>query len=292
MTQRDVYTAIVKCENEDLVAIVHKGAAINPRAIIIVVAGGPQYRAGAHRQFVSLARRLSDEGYTVMRFDLRGMGDSSGAHRGYEQSRPDIAAAIDTLIRIEPSVKEVVLFGECESASGILFYGYRDVRVRGAILVNPWVRTEEGIAQAYVKHYYLNRVTSPIFWKKVFSGEFQPLQAGGSFLSMLLKTAKGWAAAKITRTKDDGDEIDHLPLPARTAIGFRRFTGNILLIMSGRDYIAREFDEVVAMHDAWKGLLQDTRVSRRDLVNADHTFSNAVAKKEAQDAVVTWIKTW
>ena len=122
------------CSNamdDELVGMLHRGDPGAKRGIVIVVAGGPQYRAGAHRQFVSLARRLAARGYPVLRFDLRGMGDSGGSHLGYQHSEPDIRAAIDTLTAEQPEVDEVVLFGECESASGILFYAYQDHARKG-----------------------------------------------------------------------------------------------------------------------------------------------------------------
>ena len=50
---------------------------------VIILIGGPQYRAGAHRQFVHLARSLADEGIACLRFDFRGMGDSSGEARTF-----------------------------------------------------------------------------------------------------------------------------------------------------------------------------------------------------------------
>ena len=41
--------------------------------------------------------------------------------------------------------------------------------------------------------------------------------------------------------------------------------------MSGRDYIAREFDEVTRSSEAWRGLLDQPRVQRTDIADADHT---------------------
>lgn len=46
---------------------------------VVIIVGGPQYRAGSHRQFVLLARALATAGYPVLRFDYSGMGDSDGA---------------------------------------------------------------------------------------------------------------------------------------------------------------------------------------------------------------------
>ena len=69
---------IFNCNNEKLVGIIHypEKKPYFQKGLLIVV-GGPQYRVGSHRQFVLLARNLSIAGIPVMRFDYRGMGDSS-----------------------------------------------------------------------------------------------------------------------------------------------------------------------------------------------------------------------
>jgi exosortase A-associated hydrolase 1/exosortase A-associated hydrolase 2 len=278
------------CGGDTLFGVLHRGRAGAHRGVVIVVAGGPQYRAGAHRQFVSLARKLAALGCPVLRFDLRGMGDSSGVHQGFQQSEADLRAAIDGLLREEPAVDEVVLFGECESASGILFYAYGDPRVKGIALVNPWVRTEGVQAEAILKHYYLSRLKEPDFWLKVRSGAFNPLRSMRDLACNVRAYLQG---RKLRKRAPSGDEdITALPLPIKTAAGLRRFRGHVLILMSGHDYIAREFDEVIKSSQAWNGLLEDPRVCRRDLVEADHTFSREVWKSQAADWVCEWIASW
>ena len=278
------------CEGDELAGMLHRPEGRpSHRGVVVVVAGGPQYRAGAHRQFVNLARKLARAGHPVLRFDLRGMGDSSGTYRGFEHSAPDIRAAIDTLLARQGGVSEVVLFGECESASGILFYAWRDPRVRGAVLVNPWVRTQEGQAQVIIKHYYLDRLRSPDFWKKVRAGQFDVRGSFTSLLDVLRAYLRGRRQMAKASASSADDDISGLPLPARTAEGLRRFRGRVMLLMSGRDYIAREFDEVTAASQAWRGLLDDPRVQRRDLLEADHTFSRVPWKAQASDWVVEWV---
>jgi hypothetical protein len=63
--------------------------------------------------------------------------------------------------------------------------------------------------------------------------------------------------------------MSKLPLPLRTAEGLRRFGGQAMILMSGRDFIAREFDEVVASSKAWRELLDERGVRRRVLADAD-----------------------
>jgi exosortase A-associated hydrolase 1 len=219
------------------------------------------------------------------------MGDSGGAHLGYEASGPDIRAAVDALSKLETSLEEIVLFGECESASGILFYAYQDPRVKGLALVNPWVRTLEGQAEVIIKHYYLRRLMSRDLWRKVRTGRFD-------FRKSLLDLAANWKMylqgrmLRGSTARNAADISPDLPLPVRTAMGLRRFRGQVMVLVSGNDYIAREFDEVIQSWDAWDGLLDESRVCRRDLTEADHTFSREVWKNQASDWVREWLGSW
>ena len=70
------------CLGDTLIGILHKGASDASTGVLMVV-GGRQYRAGAHRQFVKLARYLACHGIPVLRFDVRGMGDSEGDVRHF-----------------------------------------------------------------------------------------------------------------------------------------------------------------------------------------------------------------
>ena len=277
------------CGDDVLAGVVHRGSPRAAIGVVIVVAGGPQYRVGAHRQFVSLARLLASQGYPVLRFDLRGMGDSSGEHLGYLQSDPDIRSAVDALLSELPDLREVVLFGECNSASGILFYAYQDRRVRQIALANPWVRTPELQAETILKHYYLDRLKSREFWLHVRSGQFSVGDSFKSMLELVRTFVSGRKRLRQGRASDDLGSIDHLPLPARTGEGLRRFKGRVLFLLSGRDLIAREFDEVTKASVAWKGLLDDHRVSREDVLDADHTFSKPEVKHRAQRLVLNWL---
>ncbi|MBS0366441.1 MAG: hydrolase 1, exosortase A system-associated [Proteobacteria bacterium] len=281
---------VFDCAGEKLLGIIHQAGAAARRGVVIAVAGGPQYRAGAHRQFVTLARKLAARGFPVLRFDLRGMGDSTGEHRGFQDSLPDLRAAVDALLAQQPQLEQVVLFGECESASGILFYAWRDPRVAGLALVNPWVRTEGVQAEAIIKHYYSGRLLQPDFWRKLVSGGINPLTVGRDFMRQLRAFLRGRRQRGLTAS--GSDDMADLPLPVKTAEGLRRFPGPVMILMSGRDLIAREFDEVVKSTAAWQGLLQRPQVLYRELQGADHTFSRQVWKDQAAQWVGEWLGSW
>jgi len=169
------------CQGADLVAILHPGADQAPRGVLIVV-GGPQYRVGSHRQFILLARDLAGAGIPVLRFDYRGMGDAGGEAIDFEHCDADIAAAVDAFYAHSPGLRKVVIWGLCDAASAALLYAWRDPRVAGLVLLNPWVRTEAGESKAFLKHYYLKRLFSAELWAKIRLGEFNVAESLRSLL--------------------------------------------------------------------------------------------------------------
>lgn len=82
------------CGTDNLFGVLNLPESSDQRGVVIVV-GGPQYRVGSHRQFVLLARALAQQGVPVMRFDYRGMGDSTGQQRAFDTIDNDIRSAID-----------------------------------------------------------------------------------------------------------------------------------------------------------------------------------------------------
>jgi hypothetical protein len=163
--------------------------------------------------------------------------------------------------------------------------------VRRAVLINPWVRTEEGRAQTIVRHYYLWRLTRPDFWQKLLRGGVDLRGSLASLARVVSLSVRGRLAMRRHGATPELEDLSALPLPVRVAEGLRRFQGRSLLLMSGQDFIAREFDEVTRASRAWDGLLQSERVQRTDIEGADHTFSREVWKQAAAATVARWLQT-
>ncbi|MCR5866039.1 hydrolase 1, exosortase A system-associated [Aquincola sp. J276] len=280
-------TAIVfACQGEQLVGVLTRPAVAPSPAKpgVLVVVGGPQYRVGAHRQFVELARALASQGHAVLRFDARGMGDSSGALHDFLQIDDDIAAAIDTLCR-EAGVRQVVLWGLCDGASAALLYCRKtaDPRVAGLALANPWVRSQESLAATHVKHYYLRRLLDGAFWRKLASGGVGR-QAARELAGNLAAALRG----RLGRRRG-GVAAGPASYQDRMAQAWHRFGGPVLLLVSGDDYTAREFIDTTGSAPAWKGAMARPGLQRVDLPEADHTFSDRRYGSEVASATSAWL---
>lgn len=275
---------VFNCRDKALVGTLHRAHADGSRAVLVVV-GGPQYRIGSHRQFVMLARSLAAAGTPVFRFDYRGMGDSEGQYRGFEGIGEDIRSAIDTLMREAPGVREVVIWGLCDGATAAAFYAVDDPRVTGLVLLNPWVRSEQGEARTLLRHYYLQRLLSKGFWQKLLSGKVE-----------IAKSLDSLGANVSSATREQtGNENTSAPignLRARLEQNLQRFPGQVLFILSENDLTAAEFRDAVKASKGFRRLVKQARFQWREVAEADHTFSRKSWRDQVAQITAQWIKEW
>jgi exosortase A-associated hydrolase 1 len=259
--------------------VVHSPAGGLPDLGVVIVVGGPQYRVGSHRQFVQLARALAAAGYAVLRFDYRGMGDSAGAVRNFEQVDADIRAAIDALLGAVPTLRSIALWGLCDAASAVLTYCDKDPRVSGILLANPWVRTPAGEAQAYLRHYYLQRLLEPAFWRKIGSGAFNVRRSVRDLIAAFRSAAGGTPAVA---------EPEHFL--DRMLRGLSAFDQPIQVLLSERDLTAQEFADRCQQNEAWRRAIRRPNVVVTRLPSADHTFSTRAALEHANAESLAWLE--
>ena len=272
------------CAGSALTGIVSRPAQ-PPRLGVVIVVGGPQYRVGSHRQFTLLARRLAAAGHAALRFDCRGMGDSDGPARDFQDIGADIDAAIAALRQDQPSVQTVVLWGLCDAASAALLFvdGRARPGLGGLCLLNPWVRSAQSQARAQVKHYYLQRLLQAAFWRKLASG-----QVGLGRLADLARNLGQMLAGR--RPAGAPSSGAGLSFQQRMARAWQRADCPVLLVLSGRDLTAKEFTDSLAADPAWRGALDRPHLTRLELVEADHTFSDPVMQSAVEQATLDWLQ--
>jgi len=285
---------LIPCQDEHMLAILSHAAQTPGPALkigVLIIVGGPQYRAGSHRQFTLLARSLARQGVASLRMDYRGMGDSEGELRDFESVSEDIAVAIDAFVE-QAQLDQVLLWGLCDAASAALLYCHdrRDPRVRGLILLNPWARSGTSLAKTQLKHYYLDRLSQPEFWKKLLGGGVgrQALQDLLANAATALGRPRAASAPAGAATKSSAK--DRRLYQQRMASAWREFGGPILLIISGMDLTAKEFLDHANSDPDWRGLLSQSKVQRVNLPEADHTFSKQAASLAVQEHTLALVR--
>lgn len=266
------------CAGDTLLGILAKPETPAKQGVIVIV-GGPQYRIGSHRQFVLLSRALAAAGYAVLRFDYRGMGDSEGEQRDFQRVNADIASAIDLMEKHVPSINQLTLWGLCDGASAALLYCFEthDPRVRGLCLLNPWVRSEASLARTRVKHYYTQRLMQKAFWVKLLHGGVA-LKSLTGMMRLIRVAISGMGAPEGIASEPGRSTSSPQSFQQRMAAAWNDFSGDILLLLSGDDFTAKEFLDYALNDPAWKNSFKHRHLIRHDLPGVDHTFSSAASR--------------
>ena len=277
---------VFTCHDAPLIGVIHCPERAVRRGLLVIVAGGPQYRAGCCRQLVHLARRLSVQGIPVMRFDYRGMGDSGGDFQGFTRIEDELRAALQVFREHVRGLDEFVLWGGCDAASACMIHGWRFPEVTGLILANPYVHSEETADKVAVKHYYWRRLRERSFWLKVFSFRFNPLPAL-AVVGRVLRPSR-----KSGRPTEQSDALVERPFQERMRVGIEQFRGRVLLLMSGKSLDSKEFDELLNADPAWRAAMQRPAcLERHDFPDADQAFSTIDARERMIDAAERFLSS-
>ena len=255
------------CQNNELLGILHEVDMPLDTAVLIVV-GGPQYRVGSHRQFVQMSRALAKSGVNSLRFDYRGMGDSMGVKQDFENISHDIEMAVDALIESNKNITQVVIWGLCDAASAAMIYAHNDIRIRALVMLNPWLRDTQSTGKTMVKHYYLQRLLSADFWRKLFSGNVNVCSSIGE--------AKGFVKDSMAENNTDTGSYQ-----SQMEQGANAFSGPICLILSGVDLTAKEFEQKAMDQEKWQSMFRKNTSIHR-IAAADHTFSSSQYKRQVE----------
>lgn len=156
------------CEDEQLIGSLDEAEG---NTGLLIVSGGNELRSGAHRAMALLAARLAAEGIPVFRYDRRGVGDSTGANRGFRAARADLLAACGAFRREAPHLSTLIAFGNCDAATLLARHG-RDAGIARLLLANPWVvEPHDDLPTApAIRAHYAARMRDPATWRRLLTG--------------------------------------------------------------------------------------------------------------------------
>lgn len=210
---------------------------------LLIVSGGNELRSGPWGSQALLAQRIAATGFPVMRFDRRGVGDSEGANTGFTGSASDIAAALHAFRSHVPTLRRIVVYGNCDGASALMLAEGKGCDAM--VLSNPWTfepepepepqpdpsdqPSHEGQAEptlmppSALRAHYLRRLTDPKALWRLVTGKVQM----GKLANSLTEAVQPNAAPT--------------PLAQQMGEGLARFAGPVTILLADRDRTAQAF---------------------------------------------------
>lgn len=117
---------------------------------------GLHHRIGPHRYYVDLARKLAELGFTSLRFDISGLGDSEvsrdDARPDPERAMADVRAAMAAL-KAARGIDRFVLVGFCSGVDAAHAVGVAEPSVAGVIYLEGYAFRTRGFYLRYPKRF-------------------------------------------------------------------------------------------------------------------------------------------
>lgn len=242
---------------------------------LLIVSGGNEVRSGAHRGMARLAAAVAAAGHPVLRFDRRGVGDSEGENRGFDQSGEDIAAALALFRATCPQLTRITAFGNCDAAAALLLHR----RAGGAdalLLANPWTIDQPGNADegaggadglpppAAIRARYAAKLKDPREWLRLLRGGVD-----------LGKLARGLRSASATPAASG--------LAAHLAAALARADCPVSVLLASRDGTAQAF--AAAWGSAGFAAVRG-KATVETIDSASHGFADAQARAWLEAKIV------
>ncbi len=122
---------------QKIVATLDTPNKIETKSALLIISGGNEIRSGSHDSQSQIAQHICALGHYVLRYDRRGIGDSEGENKGFDNSQEDIAAAVQFMRDRLGHDIQISAFGNCDAASALLLY-HQNLGLKNLILANPW----------------------------------------------------------------------------------------------------------------------------------------------------------
>ena len=233
------------------------GARIEGAPAVITWNVGLHHHVGPHRYYVDLGRALADSGFTSLRFDISGLGDSEvsrdDARPDPERAMSDVREAMSALAS-QRGFERFVLVGFCSGVDAAHAVSAVDPRVVGTIYLEGYGFRTHGYYLRYPRR-LLNRDR----WERLLRLKYpklfgEPASVGGPGVEREAVYLRDYP----TREKLRADLLRMVD----------RGTRLLLIYVGGdTDYVYR--DQFFAMLG---GLERDARIDVEFYPDADHTF--------------------
>ena len=250
----------------------------------VLLNAGIIHRIGPGRLNVKLARRLAAAGFTSLRFDLSGIGDSQTAESTVSfqaQAVADIRAAMDYL-QASRSMRRFALVGLCSGADNGFATALADPRVVWLVMLDPnayptW-KTRLRFQLIRLRHPSTIGASLRRLIRLVLG---RPRQLGD----------QGGGQPQSDDTPDRDRYVRPKPTLAELAAGLTSVLdrgGAVVAIYSGSSL--RQFNDSRQLDEALQPFGLAGRIGCRFWADVNHTFTELSAQSVLIDTIVAWAR--
>ena len=264
--------------NQKLFGILHQPDAGGRETAVIFLHGWGTYRIGPHRIFVEAARAFASAGFTCLRFDFRGRGESEGNVKDITllDMIDDVGQAVNEILKLD-GISQVVLLGLCSGGEVAVGAASTNQDVKGVVLwstpllgrqagsvIGEEVRQTANYAKSYWQKLFLGAT-----WKKIFTFRINY----GAIFKILLGSHQ--------HRKQDGKPMKEVELLGQ----FRNYKGACLFVYGEKD------PEAVISGKAYReACAANSKAVFKVIPEANHNFYSVAWKQELIGMVLEWLE--
>jgi dienelactone hydrolase len=249
-----------------------------PNAPVVIASNvGMNHRVGPFRAYVDLARRLAGFGYSMLRFDLAGMGDSEPRkddRSEFERALMDVRDAANALSQRKGATRFVQL-GLCSGVDSAHTISVEDPRVVASVFL-------EGYSYPTPKFYlyrYVKRPASAKFWMTYAKRKlerFIPSTTNG--------VREAGAAVEIYVREYPTRERLFADLRVLSSRGVKM----LFVYCGGAEHA---YNYAGQFYDIFPEFVGDPHIEVEYFAKADHVYSSIAQRAALLDRITRWMQT-
>jgi len=261
-------------EGGGLYGILTEPDAPSERPTVILLNAGLVHRVGPFRISVDLARRLAVLGFSTLRMDLSGLGDSAprpGEPELHRRVLADLKDAMD-LLADKRGARRFVVGGICSGAINAHRAAVADPRVVGLIMLDGYAYP----TPQFLLRRYGPRLTDP-----------------GAALRFVGRQVSGLVATQPAVAPSEDDEILSQDFPAKDRVAselHQLMERNValLFIYSGNWYLYFNYHDQI--RDNFPNVHFGDRLTVEYFADADHTYTLLEDRERLFATMLGWMQ--
>jgi pimeloyl-ACP methyl ester carboxylesterase len=276
---------------------------------VLLLSPGVKMRVGPGRLYVPLTDRLTDMGYTVLRFDFYGLGDSEGdlpetmladVYNNIEVGRyvDDTQSAMQWLTT-NHGFERFILGGLCGGAITALLTADKEASVDALLSIGMTVTLASNAATPakYLtrkeldvrRSLYFRTLLRPKSWLRFLTFQSEYGVIWRSMLRLVFKNDSAAASGQSVGSDSTEEQRGNSnPLFAPAFLGFLRRGGRALMLFSEKDRLYAEYEEKFVLPFAQELQPFLPQLEQHVILDANHVLSST----EAKTAMVTIVGKW